>query len=380
MRILLLGEFSRLHNSLKEGLVALGHEVTLVSAGDDFKGFPSDFSIRPRFSDGSKSLSFAGKVLRKITGHDLASWEKGLRFKKLLPKLHGYDVVQLINSDAIETVPWLSKKLYRKLFSQNDKIFLLVCGDETPVVDYWLSHPEKRHVLSAYFAFPDKKAYFRYTLKYVSAPYRKLYDYVRSKAKSIISSDLDYHLPLNEKSIPNTLIPNPVNVALFPETETNDADTIRIFHGINKYNSIKKGNRFFEEALDLLKEKYAGKIEVITAHSLPYSEYDTLRKSAHIVLDQVYGDDQGYNALEAMARGQVVCTCSGDAFRTHYKLKEDVAIEARPDVAYLTEQLSHFIEDPEAIRRTGNAARRFIEKEHHYVNVGRKYIETWEKA
>ena len=43
MRILLFGEFSGLFNCLKEGLVALGHEVYLVSDGNGFKNYPSDF-------------------------------------------------------------------------------------------------------------------------------------------------------------------------------------------------------------------------------------------------------------------------------------------------------------------------------------------------
>jgi len=37
MRILLVGEYSRLHNSLKEGLVKIGHDVFLLSRGDGFK-------------------------------------------------------------------------------------------------------------------------------------------------------------------------------------------------------------------------------------------------------------------------------------------------------------------------------------------------------
>ena len=45
MRILLVGEYSRLHNSLKEGLLTLNHEVKIVGTGDDFKNFPVDFSI-----------------------------------------------------------------------------------------------------------------------------------------------------------------------------------------------------------------------------------------------------------------------------------------------------------------------------------------------
>ena len=45
MRILLVGEYSRVHNSLKEGLLKIGHEVKIVGTGDDFKNFPVDFSI-----------------------------------------------------------------------------------------------------------------------------------------------------------------------------------------------------------------------------------------------------------------------------------------------------------------------------------------------
>ena len=49
MRILLVGEYSRLHNSLKEGLLALGHEVVLVGNGDHFKNYPVDISIDSSF-------------------------------------------------------------------------------------------------------------------------------------------------------------------------------------------------------------------------------------------------------------------------------------------------------------------------------------------
>ena len=49
MRILLVGEYSRLHNTLKEGLQALGHTVTLVGTGDNFKNYPVDLSIEAHF-------------------------------------------------------------------------------------------------------------------------------------------------------------------------------------------------------------------------------------------------------------------------------------------------------------------------------------------
>ena len=51
MKILLLGEYSHLHNTLKKGLLTLGHKVVLVGDGDGFKNFPVDISIKPRFTN-----------------------------------------------------------------------------------------------------------------------------------------------------------------------------------------------------------------------------------------------------------------------------------------------------------------------------------------
>jgi DNA-binding response OmpR family regulator len=52
MKILLVGEYSRLHNSLKEGLNELGHQVTIIATGDHFKNyvylFERDCSIQRR--------------------------------------------------------------------------------------------------------------------------------------------------------------------------------------------------------------------------------------------------------------------------------------------------------------------------------------------
>ena len=52
MKILLIGEYSRLHNSLKEGLLKLGHEVTINGFNDGFKDFPIDLKFEKKFEKG----------------------------------------------------------------------------------------------------------------------------------------------------------------------------------------------------------------------------------------------------------------------------------------------------------------------------------------
>ena len=127
----------------------------------------------------------------------------------------------------------------------------------------------------------------------------------------------------------------------------------------------------------IIKEKYADKVEIITIRSVPYSVYITSYDKAHIVLDQVYAIDQGYNALEAMAKGKVVFTGAEKPFESYYKLQEKVAINAQPDVAYLVDQLSLLIENPSEIIAIGTRARAFVEQEHDSIKVAQKYCDTW---
>ena len=46
MKILLIGEYSNLHNSLKQGLVKNGHNVVLLGNGDGFKNYDADILVK----------------------------------------------------------------------------------------------------------------------------------------------------------------------------------------------------------------------------------------------------------------------------------------------------------------------------------------------
>lgn len=377
MRILLVGEFSRLHNSLKEGLAALGHEVHIVGTGDDFKKYPVDFSISSRIVPSNGLFRFCNKVAKSIFKLDLEAQERAFRFRKLLPQLKNYDVVQLINSNAIETSPRLSEKLYRKLFAQNKKKFLLICGDETPIVEVLLKNNLKYSVLTPYFKDASNKKYYHYTLNYVSKPQKRLFEFLKTNCDGIVVSDLDYKIPMEQTDIDFSLIPNPINTDKLEFSPMKLDPKIVIFHGINKYSSVKKGSSIFLEALSRIETKYKDKVEIIIVNSLPYEEYQKQLHSAHILLDQIYSFDQGYNALEAMAFGKVVFTGAESEFYEHYQLSEKVAINALPDAVAIENQLTRLIENPEKLVKIGKNARAFVEKEHHYIKIAERYLENW---
>ncbi len=377
MKILLIGEYSRLHNSLKEGLVVLGHEVILLSSGDYFKKFDTDYSFHSSFLSGYWLPRKIKNILHKLTGIDLEKAERGLRFYLLLPQLKNFDHVQLINSDAIETFPFFSRFLYKKLFKKIKSRSLLICGDETPVIDYLLKRETDYSILTPYFEDNSLEKHFEYPLKYTTKKYRKTFDWLAENCQNLIASDLDYKIPMEKMGYSIHFIPNPINIQKIDFQGQKINDKIVIFLGINRASYIKKGIPYFEKALRIIQEKYIEKITVIISENLPYKDYINLYNTAQIVLDQIYAEDQGYNALEAMAKGKVVFTGAGKAFMDHYNLTGRINVNALPDVDYLVNELSFLIENPESIVAIVKRARAFIEREHEYVKIASQYLEAW---
>ena len=379
MKILLLGEYSRLHNSLKEGLVTLGHEVTIVGCGDKFKQFPVDYSIYARICNENKIANFLFKSIRKVIGLDFEKIEKAIRFYLLIPKLNGYNHVQLINSDALETYPVLSRFLYKKLFKKIKNRSLLICGDETPIVNYWFQKELKYSVLTPYFEDNSLKNQFQFPLKYRKENYRKTFNWLKENCQQLITSDLDYEIPMQKMGFSTTFIPNPINTDKIVFQPLENTNKTIIFLGINRLSYIKKGIIYFEKTLEIIREKYTNKVEIVISENLPYSEYISIYNKAHIVLDQVFAYDQGYNALEAIAKGKVVFTGAETEFLNQYQLQEDeVCINALPNENEIAAKLSFLIEHPEKIMEISKNARNFIEKEHDYKTIAAKYLACWE--
>ena len=376
MRILLIGEFSRLHNSLKEGLVALGHEVIIVANGDGFKNYPVDLSTKAKWCE-TKLGNIPRQLIFRLTKFDIARIEFGIRFYLHLDKLKNFDVVQLINESPIQTTPRFERFLLKKLFAQNKKSFLLCCGVDYLVAKHLIEKKERYSIMNPYFENPKLKKEFSYILNFLSNNHKKTHDLVYQNIQGVICSDMDYVLAMQKHPMFLGLIPNPINTDAIEFSELKIEDKIIIFLGINRGTYYTKGIAFFEKALEIIKVKYSSKIEIIIAENLPYLTYINQYNRAHIFLDQVYSFDQGYNALEAMAKGKVVFTGAENEFTQYYNLTEKVTINALPDVDYLINELEHLINNPNEIIAIGTRARNFIEKEHNYIEVANKYLSKW---
>ncbi|KJD35066.1 glycosyl transferase family 1 [Tamlana sedimentorum] len=379
MNILLIGEFSRLHNSLKEGLVCHGHEVTIIGTGDGFKKYPIDICIKNRFLE-NKKLHFLAKAIHRITNISLVKVEYAYRYFKQLHKLKHYDVVQLINENSFKANPKVEIWLLKKIIKHNKKVFLLSCGADYSSIKYAFDKKLKYSILTPFNKDESLQKKSKHMLRFLKPKYKKLHDFLFENVNGVIASDLDYHLPLINHPKYLGLIPNPINTDKINFIENKVSNKVNIFHGISIANYAKKGNIYFEEALATLKDKYPDKVHIETTKNVPYKTYITLYNNCNILLDQTYSYDQGFNALEAMAKGKVVFTGAEQEWLDYYNLKEDtIVINAIPNTQKLIEKLEWLILNPDKINEISKNARAFVESHHNYKKIAQLYLDTWQK-
>jgi hypothetical protein len=375
MKILLVGEYNNFHKFLKKGLEEHGHEISLIGLKDGFKNVDIQKQICTPFDNGLlKKITVFLNILLGIDlrGYFILNW-----FIKRKALIKSYDVIQIINESPFLCEPITNRIILNKLFSWNKNIFLISCGTDYVSVKYALDRKFKYSILTPYLNNNLPKIQFRAALKYISKQHYKTHKIIFSKIKGVITTDLDYKIPYENTPKHLGMIPYPIILKNFEYNFVNDTSKIVIFHGINRANYYKKGNHLFENALKTIKSKYSDKIEIITVENLPYKEYIKSFNKCHILLDQVYAYDQGYNALEAMAKGKVVFTGAEIEFQNHYKLKERVAINALPNENLIAKEIEKLILDPRLIKEISLNARYFVEKYHNHKQIAGNYLNIW---
>jgi glycosyltransferase involved in cell wall biosynthesis len=377
MRILLVGEYSGFHNALKHGLETLGHEVSILGDGDGFKKYPVDIDLNSNFFNENRLRRKLKAGIYRLFKIDVNDYLVLSRFRESENLLKNHDLVQFINSNALNTSSKIERKMIEFLIENNKKVTLVACGDDYEYAKYLTENHEGYSILNPVKHGSVPKIAFNYTYKYLEKGYRANYEYLVEKSLAIIPSNTDYAMALSDQPKAVPIIPAPIQIHRFELDQNQNLDMIEIFMGINRHNYWKKGINYFEDALQIVRITYGDRVNITIAEDLPYDIYISQYKKAHILLDQVLCYDQGYNALEAMAQGKVVFAGGSDLYLKAHGLSEVPVIDARPDVDYLVDQLRQLIENPQVIIDMGKKARNHVLAYHDCVKVAKQYVEIY---
>lgn len=364
MKILLIGEYSNVHWTLAEGLRTLGHTVCVVSNGDFWKDYRRDISLVREYT------KFGGiKYLLKLY--------------TLLPKLRGYDVVQLINPMFLELKAERIAPIYRYLKKHNKKVFLDAFGMDAYWVEACTSTPHRFRYSD--FNIGEKKVTNDYVNEqeadWKNTPKARLNHHIANDCNGIIAGLYEYFAAYEPKYKEKlTYIPFPIPSEDGAKAVYDKERKIRFFIGIQRERSIYKGTDIMLRALERLVADYPDDCEILKAESVPFEQYSRMIEDCDVLLDQLYGYSPAMNALLAMSKGKIVV---GGAEPECYDILGEKElrpmINVVPDETDVYNQLRWIIENSDKVAMMQQESIDFIKKHHSPAKVAGQYLEFWSK-
>lgn len=362
MKILLLGEYSNVHNTLAEGLRQLGHDVTVASNGDFWKDYPRDQDLARR----------EGKIGGLVLMAKIAT---------LLPRWRGYDVVQLINPMFLELKAERIFPIYRYLRRNNRHIVLCAMGMD----HYWVKEcVERKPLRYSDFNIGDTlrtdECAMRDRLDWFDTPKAKLNIEIANDCDAIVTGLYEYdvcyrpHFPQKTTFIPLPIRPMSPMSPMRPMSSMRPTGPIILFIGISRGRSAYKGTDLMLRAAQAVKEKYPERLELVVAEGLPFNEYQQKMDNSDVIMDQLYGYTPAMNALLAMSKGIVVI---GGGEPENYDIigEQELrpVINVEPNYESVCEQLEQLVLHPERLPLLKQQSIEYARKHHDYLKVAKQY-------
>ena len=383
MRILLLGEYSNVHRTLRDALRRQGHDVLLISDGDGWKDYPRDIDLSRHREGPLGSVGYVYRLLR------------------LLPRMRGFDVVQLINPDLLHLKPRWNRWLFDYLRRHNHIVSVGCFGDDYYVIrrsqkDY----VEQRSTACQYLEYSDFYAQGRVInhplneqriAQWIHGPKAALTQYVMRQADCLVACLYEYYKVYDTPEFSSRLyyIPLPVEVSAsdVPSQEASAVNApVKVLLAVQKRRASMKGTDQMEPLLQRLAAEYPDRIQLQRIESVPFAEYCRLLDEADVVVDQLYSYTPAMNALEAMSRGKVVVSGGEEAYYVFQEQADPAMPHLRPIVNLRPfeheqnyQRLCEALLAPDHVQVLQRQSRQFVRQWHDADRVAADYVRMWQE-
>ena len=365
MKRLLIGEYSNVHWTLAEGLRALGHEAHVLSNGDFWKNYPRDIDLTRHSYDTWGALGYITRLLQ------------------LLPRLRGYDVVQLVNPMFLELKASRIQHIYNYLRRHNGKMVLGAFGMD----HYWVKTCTEEMPLrySDFNIGKEQRTNAEAVAErndWLGTEKEKLNKHLAEDADGIVAGLYEYWICYHPLFPAKTVfIPYPIKPCQYPipEERFQPRLPIRLFIGINKSRSSYKGTDIMLAAAQSVCRKHPRLITLTVAESVPYDEYTRLMNGSDVLLDQLYSYTPSMNPLQAMNKG-IVCIGGGEPENYQILGERDLRpiLNVQPTFQSVYETIENLALHPELLPDLKRQSIRYIQKHHDYLHVAQKYLSFYE--
>ena len=362
MTILLIGEYSNVHATLATGLRALGHQVTVISNGDFWKNYPRDIDVS------RQNGKWGGiKLMVKL-------WT-------LLPKMRGYDVVQLINPMFFELKAERLEWFYKYLKRHNKRIVLGAYGMDY----YWVSTccnemPLRYSDFNIGHELRTNEDALKEKRDWIGTAKERLNRLIAENCNGIVTGLYEYFVCYKPKFTDKTCyIPFPIKMPEINGTPTSN-QPVRVFIGISKNRSAYKGTDIMLKAAEDVAQQYPDKMVLEKAEGVPFEQYQYMMDNCDVMLDQLYSYTPSMNSLLAMSKSIVVI---GGGEPENYEILNETElkpiINVEPNYESVRRALEQIIAQPQELTELKRQSREYIARHHDYLKVAQRYEEFYKQ-
>ena len=345
---------------MAEGLKALGHECVVASDGDHWKDYPRDIDLKREF--GLKaSVSFA------------------CRLAKALPKMRGYDIVQMINPVFLELKAERITPFYNYLRKHNKRIVMGAFGMDY----YWVNtcitdKPLRYSDFNIGEAIRTDNAAIIERADWIGTAKERLNKLIANDCDGIITGLYEYHICYKPNFPDRTrFIPFPIKMPGMTE-KPSTRKPINFFIGISKNRSVYKGTDIMLRAVEDICQKYPDSTRLLKAEGLPFAKYQEMMENSDVILDQLYSYTPAMNALLAMSKGIVVV---GGGEPENYEIINEnelrPIINVLPTYESVYNELEQLVLHPERIYDLKQQGIEYVKRHHDYVKVAQQYVDFY---
>lgn len=366
MKVLLLGEYSNVHHTLCQALRRAGHEVLLISDGDGWKDYPRDIDLRRHRPGPLGSAQYLWQLFR------------------LLPKLRGYDVVQIINPIFLDVKPRWNRWLFDYLKRNNGKVSVGCFGDDYYVIsrmqdDRYLAYTD----FYAADRVIDHEVNRRRIAAWMQSPKAELTQYIMARADSLVACLYEYYRVYDTPEFRDRLHYIPLPIQVNDDQRTKPAQPVgsqvNILFAAQKQRGQMKGTDQLEPLFDRLAQEYPERIRLNKIVSVPFAEYRRLVSEADVIVDQLYSFTPAMAALESLSQGKIVVSGYEQEYRQFIGAEgESGIINLRPfDDEHNYRILVDTLTDDTKIAQLKQSSQAFVRQYHDADRVAAEYLRVW---
>lgn len=365
MKVLLVGEYSNVHNNLQYGLKQLGVHVDTLNTGDGYRKFNSDIKLFRINKDERYDK------LRKCYSDFLYTYIS----KK-------YDVVQFMNELDLGAIYGLDKALGVRLAKKAKLSVLLMAGCNWQYFRYahetlgispckdCLKYDIKRKYgcTFAHDGLARRTAY--YFQKNVDVMVPIAYEYYACSQYSPFAYKLSAPICMPMK-MGNIDTHTDFNV---PKKK------LLVYHPLNREGF--KGTIMIKKAFHILSKRYSDVAEFIIEGKMPYSEFSKLMDKVDIVVDQKNGLSFGMTSLDAMARGKILITGN---YRKNILAKEYEYVKNAPvfelgtTVEEIVDNIGSVIDRKDEFEKIAEREKAYVHEYHDCKKVAQQFLDLYEQ-